>query len=396
MRDELAFTGNESPTIGIELELMLADPATLDLQPSAIPLHRSALAAGLDGHVSLEITQSMIEVNTSAHTRHGELLAELVALSRVLQECARKHGTLLCGGGTHPFHRWQERTLSPSARFQEVGRRYGYLAKQFTVFGQHAHVGVADGDAAIATIQRLATFVPHFIALAASSPFHRSTDTTFDCCRLNMLSAFPLSGCMPPLETWNDFTRLFARLSRLGVANRVKDLYWDMRPKPETGTVELRVLDTPLDLTLAADLAAYFQVLVVWSERLRRPDWLDDFVYRHNRFQASRHGLDAQVIAGPLGERLSIADHVRYTLDRAAGVARELGCDAALDRIAVRAENRINDAVRLRGCFAETQSFRDVVAHSVRCLEESIRTACRPGCSADVVGAEHAVVATMA
>ena len=308
MNDVVAFRSNSQPTMGVELELMLIDPACFDLKPSAIDLVSDAGVAGLAERVKLEITDSMIEINSSIHIRHEGLLAELQQLRKSLTSIASAHATSICGGGTHPFHRWQERRVSPTERFQKLGHLYGYLAKQFTVFGQHIHIGCRDGDAAVRTIQRLSLYIPHFIALAAASPFHRGVDTGFDSCRLNMIAAFPLSGRMPPVQSWDEFLEFYARLKRLQIVGSIKDLYWDIRPKPEFGTVELRIADTPLDVTTAAALAAYAQILVQWSDDSDVPLWLDDFIYRHNRFQAARFGFDRQIRTK---QRFRLPEHFR-------------------------------------------------------------------------------------
>lgn len=355
------FRGNDEPTLGVELELMLLDPRSLDLCSAAVPVQRWAAEAGLGEHVKLEITQSMIELNSSVHVGHRPLRHELLELAARLQQAAQESGVLVCGGGTHPFHRWQERTLSPTHRFQAVGRDYGYLAKQFTVFGQHVHVGCRDGDDAVRVARRLSQFVPQLIALAGSSPFHRGVDTSFDSCRLNMIAAFPLTGHMPALESWREFEAFFDRLETLGIVSGIKDLYWDVRPQPRFGTVEIRVPDTPLEVTTAADLAAYAQVLVEWSRSLEPPSWLDDFVYRHNRFHAARFGFEGRMIVGNGGERLALRDHLRYTFGQVKGIAARLGCTAALERLAARAAQSRNDAAWLREQFVRRTSLPQVM-----------------------------------
>jgi len=328
----------------------------------------------LGDQVKLEITQSMIEINSSVHLRHVALQQELTSVGRSLLLSAGAQDVLICGGGTHPFHRWQERRLSPTERFHEVGQQYGYLAKQFTVFGQHVHIGCSDGDAAITAVRRLSLYVPHFIALSGGSPFHRGVDTAFDSCRLNMLAAFPLSGRMPDVRTWSEFVAFFDRLQRLGVVQSIKDFYWDIRPKPEFGTVEVRVPDTPLAVGDAADLAAYVQTLVEWTSRFRGSDeWLDDHVYRHNRFQAARFGYAGSLIIGPLGERQSAYDHLLFTMDQVASIADELECSAAIGRLAAKVQARQNDAAWLRDQFQDDVPLTEVVRRASQRWASSVQ-----------------------
>jgi carboxylate-amine ligase len=373
--EQLKFKANSRPTIGVELELMLIDGGSGDLEPKAVQIVNEAGAVRLQERVKLEITESMIEINSSVHIRHGDLHAELAAIGRALSGLAERYGVRVCGGGAHPFHRWQERRVSPAERFQQVAHLYGYLAKQFTVFGQHIHIGCPDGDQAIRAIRRLSQYAPHFIALAAASPFYRGVDTAFDSCRSNVVAAFPLSGQMPDLHEWRQFVDFFERLRRLGLASSLKDLYWDIRPKPEFGTIELRVPDTPLDVLTAADLAAYAQVLVEWSRRNESTPWEDEYVYRHNRFQAARFGFEGQIVVSALGERCAIGDHVAYTIDRCSGLAEELECRPALERLAAQAAARRNGAVWLRERFEQRQSLPKMVRDSCERWRDGVEAA---------------------
>ena len=346
--DTLSFVSNDAPTIGVELELMLVDPATQDLAATAVEIESRTRTAGMADCVKLEITQSMIEINSSVHAGVAPLQEELHDIAPRLSSIAAGCGTRIAGGGTHPFHRWQERRISPTARFHELASRYGYLSKQFTIFGQHIHVGCGNGDDAVRAIQVLGRFIPQFIALSACSPFHRGVDTSFDSCRLNMVAAFPLSGRMPPVDRWRDFEAFYQRLVAIGVVSSLKDFYWDIRPKPAYGTLEIRVPDTPLDVETAADLAAYAQLLVVWSRTLEVPRWLDDFVYRHNRYQAARFGFEGSVIISGLGERRSVRDDILATVPHLRPLAQPYGAVESLDRVAARAEASENGARWLR------------------------------------------------
>jgi carboxylate-amine ligase len=245
------FKQSQPLTLGVELELQLVSPRDFDLTRGATDLLGSMDYDGRFGEIKLEITESMIEVSTLPRTRVDGIAADLVGLrQKLVSQCARNH-IVVCGGGTHPFHRWAERRICPGERFDEIYHRYGYLAKQFTVFGQHIHVGCTSGDEAIWLTQALAPYVPIFIALSASSPFVDGVDTLFQSARLNAVSAFPLSGQCPALNDWAEFVDHFDFLQACGIARSIKDLYWDIRPKPEFGTVEIRVCDTPLTVERA-------------------------------------------------------------------------------------------------------------------------------------------------
>jgi glutamate---cysteine ligase / carboxylate-amine ligase len=282
-----AFKSVEAFTIGIELELQLVNLRDFDLTRGAESVLSALTKSPHARNVKPEITESMIELNSDVHVHHADLLCDLVSIRDALSAVAGKLNIGIAGGGAHPFHHWSQRRIFPTERFSALSDLYGYLAKQFTVFGQHVHIGCASGDAAIRLAHELARFVPHFIALAAASPFSQGEDTAFASSRLHAVSAFPLSGHMPPVPDWAAFEDYFERMARFGIVRSMKDFYWDVRPKPEYGTIEIRVCDTPLDVEVAAAIAAFAQTLCVWlSEQPAADRDLDYHVYDYNRFQA--------------------------------------------------------------------------------------------------------------
>lgn len=357
------FKQSQPLTLGVELELQLLSVRDFDLTRGATDLLGSMDYDGRFGEIKLEITESMIEVSTLPRTLVDGIAADLVGLRQALvNQCARNH-IAVCGGGTHPFHRWSERRICPGDRFDEIYHRYGYLAKQFTVFGQHIHVGCSSGDDAIWLTQALGAYVPVFIALSASSPFVDGEDTLFQSARLNAVSAFPLSGQCPALRDWGEFIEHFSLLQACGIARSIKDLYWDIRPKPEFGTVEIRICDTPLTVERAAALAALAQSLV--RRLLRTRPVLNTqrqlHVARYNKFQACRYGFDAQ-ISDPIGLRqVPLRQIARELLAALAEDARELGCCAWLELLDASLASEISDARWLRRRQAIHGNLNDVV-----------------------------------
>jgi YbdK family carboxylate-amine ligase len=218
----------------------------------------------LPGSVVPEMTNSMIEISTGICHSASEVLGQLSPIRDALVKSADKLNIAVVGGGTHPFQQWHERRIYDKPRFQELSQLYGYLSKQFTIFGQHVHIGCPDADAALLMLHRMSRYIPHFIALSASSPYVQGQDTAFDSARLNSVFAFPLSGRAPFALTWDDFTTYFNKMTRTGVVKSMKDFYWDIRPKPEFGTIEIRVFDTPLTIERAAALAGFVQSLGAW------------------------------------------------------------------------------------------------------------------------------------
>ncbi len=362
------FKSSNSLTMGVELEMQLVNTYDLDLSSTANDLLELLSRKPFPGVVTPEMTQSMIEIATSIQTEHGPLLAQLRDIRNTLVSACDRLNIELAGGGTHPFQRWFEQRIFSKPRFQELSSLYGYLAKQFTVFGQHVHIGCASADEALFLLHSLNRYVPHFIALSASSPYFQGVDTLFDSARLNSVFAFPLSGRAPFTLSWDEFSTVyFTKMESTGVVKSMKDFYWDIRPKPEYGTIELRVCDTPLTVERAAGLACYLQALCRHLlERKEAPPEEDDYlVYTYNRFQACRFGLDGMMVNPKTREQISIREDVLATLRRIEPHFVALNSTAARDEIERTAARDGNHATYLRKQFAQSGTVEGVVRASV-------------------------------
>jgi len=363
-----AFRTSAALTMGVELELQLVNPTDFDLSDSANDMLHLLGRKPFPGDVKPEMTQSMIEVSTDVHLRHDELLAQLRRIRTALVEAGDRLNVAICGGGTHPFQRWFHQRIFEKPRFQQLSSLYGYLAKQFTVFGQHVHIGCASSDDALVLLHGLNRYLPHFIALSASSPFSQGVDTLFDSARLNSVFAFPLSGRAPFILDWADFERdYFAKMEKTGVVSSMKDFYWDIRPKPEYGTIELRVCDTPLTVERAAALACYLQALCRMLLARREPLPIEDdyLVYNYNRFQACRFGLDGVIVHPRTAETMSLREDILATLRRVELDAEVLRSRAALDEIRA-IVGQGNDAAFLRRECEEEGGVQGMVESAVR------------------------------
>lgn len=357
------FSHSGRLTLGVELELQLVSLSDQDLVHASPDMLALLARQPFPGHVVPEITESMIEISTGIHASHSTLLHELQAMRDTLVQAGDRLNVGVCGGGTHPFQQWSERRIYAKPRFKEVSALYGYLAQQFTIFGQHIHVGCESGDDAMYLLHALSRYVPHFIALAASSPWVQRHDTQFDSARLNSVFAFPLSGRAPFTLSWQEFaTGYFERMVRTGIVRSMKDFYWDIRPKPEFGTIELRVCDTPLAVAQAAALAGYLQALCLYLLERREPSPTEDdyLVYNYNRFQASRFGLDGTLVHPRSHAAKLLRDDIAETLARLGGAAHDLGGSAALHHLAVTLHTG-NDAQRLRQARAHSGSCEGMV-----------------------------------
>lgn len=313
------FADSETGTMGIELELMVLDRLTYDLMPAAPDILRLLEGRKKAWAATPEITTSMLEVATSVLRNYSEARAQLEEIRTGVREAAFQVGVAISGGGAHPFQKWHAQRIYPKERYQASAKKFGYLAKLFTVFGMHVHIGMPSADEAVRVCAWLTQKAPLFIALSANSPCWQGEDSGFCSARSNVVGAFPMSGILPAhIRSWSQFDAHFAHLAQHGIVNSIKDFYWDVRPKPEYGTIELRVLDTPLHPRHAAALAVYARALCM--EHLEQPGaWPAaqcGELYTWNRFNAARDGVAAAWIDPETGRERRIAELVEEDLAR--------------------------------------------------------------------------------
>lgn len=362
------FASSEDLSLGVELELQIIDARTGDLAQLSQRILDSvrALPSHVRGAVVPEVTAGMIEISTGICADASKVLGDLQALLDRVSCSAAGHDALIAGGGMHPFKHWSEQQIFDSPRYRSLFASYGEVLKQTTVFGQHIHLGCSDMERVPLLMHQLARYVPHFVALSASSPFMDGHDTRFDSTRLNCPSPFPTGPCAPFTLSWNKLTDQLLKWLSCGVIESIKDLHWDIRPKPEFGTVEIRVLDSPLTIERAASLACFAQLLGAWLliDKPFVPRHDDHVVYAYNKFQAARFGLDAVYIDPVSLERMPLADHLGRLLETLGRHARTSADEDHLADLRELVASRKNDASVLRGWFGELRSMRQVALRS--------------------------------
>lgn len=365
--DSLEFKQSAPFSIGIELELQLVNTRDHDLTRSAPDLLSLLKDRPHKGEIKPEITESMIEASTGIHFSLDPLIIELRSIRDTLKAAAETLNIGVTGGGAHPFQRWTERRIFDRPRFRHVSGLYGYLAKQFTVFGQHIHVGCQSGDDAMVLLHALARYIPHFIALSANSPYYQGVDTAFESSRLNAVFAFPLSGRAPFVLQWSEFNLYFNRMRKAGIVESMKDFYWDIRPNPGYGTIEIRVCDTPLTVERAAILALYVQVLSRWLLETRPEHLTEDIylAYTFNRFQACRFGMEGELVDVMAETRRPLGEDILATLDLLAPRVSDNGEAKALAAISAIVHTG-NEARWMREQYAINSSLPDLVWEQVR------------------------------
>jgi glutamate---cysteine ligase / carboxylate-amine ligase len=340
-----AFDAPAPLTVGIEEELMLLDPETLDLVPRAGEVLDRA---GGDGRFKLELPASQIEIVTAPHPTVPDALRELAAgrsdLARAASGMARP-----AGAAVHPFAA-AEGELNRSDRYLPTIREFGRIASRQLVCALQVHVAVGDADRTLAVHDALRSFLPELAALAANGPFHEGRDTELASIRPKISEALPRQGVPPPLRSWDQLAGDFRWGARSGSLHSPRVWWWELRAHPVFGTLEIRVPDTQTTLDEAAAVAAFAHALVgLLVERLDAgepvrcdPTWR----IAENRWSACRHGVDGTLADLETGERRLARERIAELLDELEPVADRLGCSRELGRC--RALTERNGAIRQR------------------------------------------------
>jgi glutamate---cysteine ligase / carboxylate-amine ligase len=234
-------------------------------------------------------------------------------------------------GGTHPFNRTSGSTVFPTERYQRVEHRMAWLTYQIVVFGLHVHVGMPDGDLAIGTINLLVQYLPHLLALSANSPFWQGIDTGLASTRSALFRLTPHAALPHYFPGWKEFRTYVEVMRACEAIQSTKDIYWDIRPRPQTGTIEFRICDMPPSLAHVLGLTALIRCLVIASQRLlerkpklRRGDLRSHWIAVENKWLAGRYGLRAQCIRSPGGKRQPLARDLMELFERLLPIAQEM------------------------------------------------------------------------
>ena len=362
---EHRFTG-PSYTIGIEEELMIVDAETLELTNSIEAMLEALPQA--EGQVKPELMESVLEVATTPCRNTREAGAQLRDLRRLTQRTAADLGLSIGSAGTHPFAMWEDQRIVARPRYRDLVAALRFVARQELIFGVHVHVGVDDPEKAIHVANGMRVHVPLLLALSANSPFWRADSTGLLSTRTPIFRAFPRVGIPPTYKSFEDYSNRVAFMVESGAIEDYTYLWYDVRPHPNFGTVETRVMDaqTRLEHTLA--LAALVQALVKelcehyesGQELSRYPfEMLDE-----NKWLAARHGLDGELVDLPSVERVRTRDLVKRVVDRVRGHAEELGSADHLDGLDDLLQ-RGNGAARQIVVYEANHDLREVVSEII-------------------------------
>jgi carboxylate-amine ligase len=361
---EPKFTG-PSFTIGIEEELMILDAETLTL---ANEIEAVLEEHGDAGDVKPELLESVLEIATDPHPNTQAAGAQLRSLRRAVSDAASRRGLCIGSSGTHPFALWEDQRVSARPRYRDLISALRFVARQEIIFGLHVHVGIDDADKAIHVANGMRVHIPILLALSANSPFWRADDTGLASARMPIFRTFPRVGMPPYYDGWEDFARRIGFMVDAQVIEDYTYLWYDVRPHPNFGTVEVRAMDaqTRVEHTLA--IAALIQAMVKeLAEHFEAGKRLADYPYEmldENRWLAARHGLEGELVDLPERRLVGAKELARRLYDRLREHSQDLGSAAELEAIQDILHHG-NGAQRQRVVYEANHDYGEVIREIV-------------------------------
>ncbi len=340
--------GSTAPyTAGVEEEFQLVDPSTRELAPAI----EAVLDAAPDGseRMARELFQDCVEMRTPVFSDVAELARRLPAFRREVAKAANKAGVGIAASGLHPISDPFAQKVTPGERYRRMEEELGALARLQIIYALHVHVGVPDEEAAIQATNALLRHVPILTALSANSPFWHGMDTGFASARVKVRDASPRSGLPPTFRSWEEFEGYTETLVAMGNIPDFSWFWWDVRPHPRNGTVELRVPDAQAEPDYVVALAALTQCLVATAGEYAPED--ARFV-SENKWRAIRRGLDARLYDFSNGHSAPAREAARNLVEALRPVSRDLGCQDELEGI-LEITNGGSGAEKQRAIFFE-------------------------------------------
>ncbi len=328
-------------TIGIEEEVMLLHPHDSSLAQQ-IDRVLEALEPELAAHVTAETHKSALELATGVHETVGAAVDELHSLRVALENALSLLGLEVASAGTHPFAVWHETVVSSGQRYQAVYGSMRELARREPTFGLHVHIGVRDPEDAVQLANRLRGHLPMLLALSANSPFWQGRDTGLASARTPLFQAFPRVGIPREFRSYRDYVSAVDLLIRCKAFSEPTFLWWDVRPQPRFGTVEVRIMDAQTTVSQTSALAALVQSIarLEVEQGYMEPSQLAFHeVLEENRFLAARDGIGAELIDVESERRLPVLEQLDALLSACASHSRVLGCRTELERVRGLAEH---------------------------------------------------------
>jgi carboxylate-amine ligase len=334
-----AFGKGDQYTLGVEEEYMLLNSETFDLVQHIDTVLAAVVGHELEAQMKAELMQSVLEIATPICRRASDVDRELRKLRDYVTSIARDKSLRVGSAGTHPFSLFESQRITARDRYRALVDQMQYVARRELIFGLHVHVAVDGPEKAIQVVNGLLVELPLLLALSANSPFWRGEPTGLSSTRQMVFAAFPRSGPPPRFHDYADYAEVVGQLEKTGCIADYSHIWWDIRPHPRLGTVEIRICDAVTRVEHAVALAAYCQALVkLYCERFDRGEEIRSYhriLTSENKWLAARYGLEAPLMDLETGRRnrVPVARLVRRRLEELEPHARELGSERELEGI---------------------------------------------------------------
>jgi carboxylate-amine ligase len=348
-------------TLGVEFELALLDPKTL------LPSHNAAIVINelKCGQIKKELFEHMVEVTSVVGKTVHEVEAQFkFALDKLIPAC-EKLGVLITGTGRPPTIKLADARRVPDERYARLNDARKILNERFGTLGMHIHIGMASPDQCIRYHNFFMHFVPHFIALSASAPFEDGMDTGLATIRPTIAESLPVAGMPYNFHNWQEYVNLCRAIFRAGSIENLKDLWWDLRPSPSLGTLEIRVCDQPSSLSEGLAITAFVHGLAHWFHE--HQDWLDEIPrpnvwrLRENKWRAMRYGLKADLVTNNQGDTRAIAQDIEVWMERIMPYVEQFNYGPYMDTLH-NMLTRGNSSERQQRLWESTKSL-EAIAH---------------------------------
>ena len=351
-------------TVGIEEELMILDAESLDL----VNAIEAMLEPAPQGEIKPELMESVLEISTDPCADISEAGEQLRSLRAQVARTAGAKGMAIGSSGTHPFAMWEDQRIVARPRYRDLISALRFVARQELIFGMHIHVGLDDPDKAIHVANGMRVHLPVLLGLSANSPFWRADRTGMASTRTPIFRAFPRVGIPPTYKDWADYQRQIEFMIRARVIEDYTYLWHDVRPHPQFGTVEIRVMDSQTHIEHTLGLAALTQAMVrELAIHFDSGEELSDYPWEmldENKWLAARHGLEGELVDLPGSDRVGTRALARRLIDRMREHCQDLGSEAELDAVEDLLD-RGNGASRQVVVYEANHDLREVMAEIV-------------------------------
>jgi len=370
--NKIQFNGSPKPTLGVELELFTLDDNNYALTNGA-PFILSHFKDNF--FFKEELLQCIVEITTDVCNNVDDIYNDLRPKLHMAMDYANKNGIELLSMPIHPFSKVSDQSVSDNQRYIDFLERMQWPLRRLLITGTHVHVGVESGEMAIAVVNGIKRYIPYLISLSANSPYFEGEKTGLASTRTKIFESLPNTGIPVNLRNYSQFQKFMRTLIGAGSIESIREIWWDVRPHPRYGTVEIRICDSIPNLKKITDLAALIQALVVglcnhYDNGTQLP-YLDSWIIYENKWRATRYGMDAKLIINEEGDQCPIKEIIKSTISALDPEINSLNLGESMDRIISRIDEDDVYYKKQIDLYNKNKDFNKVIINSLNELKNS-------------------------